>query len=108
MNMNGPELKGTIDVNGVNGRASSTVRTLGIDLRETFIADAPFEPLGTPLWTGKPLVAMMKVRGDAGPVNLEQTMRGDGGHGKLIEGTGMLQENELNRIVKRGSRCETF
>jgi len=24
-----PELKGTIEVNGVNGRASSTVRTLG-------------------------------------------------------------------------------
>lgn len=27
--MNEPELKGTIEVNGVKGRASSTVRTLG-------------------------------------------------------------------------------
>lgn len=47
-----PELKGTIEVNGVNGRASSTVRTLGFGCWAPFIVKVPFGTFGSPFWRG--------------------------------------------------------
>jgi hypothetical protein len=45
-----PELNGTTDEKGEYARASSTVSTLDLLRRDSFIEDVPFEPFAMPFW----------------------------------------------------------